>query len=54
VLCALLNSFVLDWMIWLNVMTMLNFFYLHQLPVPRLTAKDAVFVLLAKRAVQVA
>lgn len=52
VLCGLWNSYVLDWMIRLKVTTTLNFFYLHQLPVPRLTAKDPVFAPLAKRAAQ--
>lgn len=52
VLCALWNSYVLDWIIRLKVTTTLNFFYLHQLPVPRLSIKDAVFAPLAKRAAQ--
>lgn len=52
VLCALWNSHVLDWMIRLKVTTTLNFFYLHQLPVPRLTRHDAPFTALEKRAAQ--
>ncbi|WP_261527823.1 Eco57I restriction-modification methylase domain-containing protein [Burkholderia multivorans] len=52
VLCTLWNSYVLDWMIRLKVTTTLNFFYLHQLPVPRLTTKDSTFAPLAKRAAQ--
>jgi hypothetical protein len=40
-LCAAWNSFVLDWMIRQRVSTTLNFFYMYQLAVPRLTANDA-------------
>lgn len=50
VLCALLNSFVLDWVIRLKVTTTLNFFYVHQLPVPRLTPDDPSFAPLLHRA----
>ena len=35
-LCAIWNSFVLDWMIRQKVTATLNFFYLYQLPVPRI------------------
>lgn len=40
-LCAVWNSFVLDWMIRQRVSTTLNFFYMYQLAVPRLTANEA-------------
>jgi hypothetical protein len=40
-LCAVWNSFVLDWMIRQRVSTTLNFFYMYQLAVPRLTASEA-------------
>ena len=42
-LCALWNSFVLDYVIRMRVTTTLNFFYIYQLPVPRLTDKDRLF-----------
>ena len=50
VLCALWNSFVLDWVIRLKVTATLNFFYLYQLPVPRLTAAHPMFAPLCQRA----
>lgn len=40
-LCAAWNSFVLDWMIRQRVSTTLNFFYMYQLAVPRLTGREA-------------
>ncbi len=49
-LCAVWNSFVLDWMIRLKVTTTLNYFYMEQLPVPRLTAADPAFRPLVERA----
>ncbi|MBL9178338.1 MAG: hypothetical protein JNM65_09755 [Verrucomicrobiaceae bacterium] len=49
-LCALWNSFVLDWLIRQKVTTTLNFFYIYQLPIPRLTAQDAAFRPLVERA----
>ena len=49
-LCAAWNSFVLDWMIRQKVTTTLNFFYLFQLPVPRLTEADAAFAPIVQRA----
>jgi len=49
-LCALLNSFVLDWAIRQRVSNNLNFFYLYQLAVPRLTEKDAPFRPIVERA----
>lgn len=47
---ALWNSFVMDWMIRLRVTATLNFFYIYQLPIPRLTEKDAVFGPIVDRA----
>ncbi len=49
-LCAVWNSFVLDYVIRMRVTTTLNFFYLYQLPVPRLTEKDAAFRPIVERA----
>jgi len=49
-ICALWNSFVLDWVIRLKVTTTLNYFYMEQLPLPRLTAADAAFRPLVERA----
>lgn len=37
-LCAIWNSFVMDWVLRQKVTTTINFFYLYQLPVPRLPA----------------
>lgn len=51
-LAALWNSFVMDWMIRMKVTTTLNFFYLYQLPIPRLTEKDAAFAPIVERAVR--
>jgi hypothetical protein len=44
------NSYVLDYMIRMRITTTLNFFYLYQLPVPRLTEKDAAFRPIVERA----
>lgn len=49
-LCAAWNSFVVDYVIRMRVTTTLNFFYLYQLPIPRLTEKDTVFLPIVKRA----
>jgi hypothetical protein len=49
-LCAFCNSFVLDWMLRQKVTTTLNMFYIYQLPVPRLTEKDAYFQEIVERA----
>jgi len=49
-LCAILNSFVIDWMIRQKVTTTLNFFYIYQLPVPRLEAGDKWFKQIVERA----
>jgi len=44
------NSFVLDWLLRMKVTTTLNFFYLYQLPVPRLTERDPEFTPIVERA----
>ena len=49
-LCAVLNSLTLDYVVRQRVTTNLNFFYLYQLPVPRLTAADPAFRPLVERA----
>jgi hypothetical protein len=49
-LCAVWNSFVIDWILRQKVTTTLNFFYLYQLPIPRLKAKDAAFAPIVSRA----
>jgi hypothetical protein len=40
-LAAIWNSFALDWFLRLKVSATLNFFYIYQLPVPRLSAADS-------------
>lgn len=47
---ALMNSFVLDYLIGQKISANLNMFYIYQLPVPRLTAKDASFNLIVQHA----
>jgi len=49
-LCSIWNSFVFDWMLRQRVTTTLNFFYVYQMPVPRLTANDAAFAPIVVRA----
>jgi len=49
-LCAIWNSFVIDWMLRQKVTTTLNFFYLYQLPVPRFGSKDVAFAPIVTRA----
>ena len=49
-ICALLNSFALDYVIRQRVSANVNFFYVYQLPVPRLTEKDAAFAPIVQRA----
>lgn len=50
VITALLNSFVVDHLLRGRMTTNLNSFYLYQLPIPRLTSKDAAFRPLVERA----
>ncbi len=49
-LCAVWNSFVVDWLVRMKVSATLNFFYVYQLPVPRLTETDAAFAPIVERA----
>ena len=47
---AVLNSFVLDWLLRQKITSHLNMFYVYQAPVPRLTADDPRFVPIVTRA----
>ena len=49
-LAALFNSFVVDYQLRQKVNAHVSFFYLHQLPIPRLTSTDAALRPLAERA----
>ncbi len=49
-LSGVLNSFMLDYLLRLRVTANVNFFYVYQLPVPRLTAKDPAFKPIVTRA----
>ena len=49
-LCAIWNSFVIDWMLRQKVTTTLNFFYIYQLPVPHHGLLDADFPPILARA----
>lgn len=49
---ALLNSFVIDYVLRSRMTTNLNLFYLYQLPVPRLKAGDEAFGLIVQRSAQ--
>jgi hypothetical protein len=49
-LCAVLNSFIADYLIRQRVTNNLNFFYLYQLPVPRLSEEDSTFSSIVERA----
>jgi hypothetical protein len=50
-LCGIWNSFVIDWVLRQKVNTTINFFYLYQLPIPRLGGKEpAIFTPIANRA----
>jgi len=49
-LSGITNSFVLDWMVRQKVTTTLNYFYIYQLPIPRLTAADPAFAPIVERA----
>ena len=48
-LCAVFNSFTIDWMIRRKITNHLNMFYVYQVPVPRLTARDAAFAPIVER-----
>ncbi len=47
---AVFDSFVFDWMIRKKITNHLNFFYVYQMPVPRLTASDPAFAPILERA----
>ncbi len=49
-LCAIWNSFLIDYFVRAKVAANLNFFYVYQLPVPRLTEKDPAFKPIVDRA----
>jgi hypothetical protein len=49
-LCGVWNSFVMDWLLRQKVTTTINFFYLYQLPIPRLTDADPRFNPIVRRA----
>ncbi len=49
-LCAVWNSFTLDWLLRKQVTTTINFFYVYQLPVPRLREGHPAFDRLAELA----
>jgi hypothetical protein len=49
-LCAVWNSFTLDWLLRKQVTTTINYFYVYQLPVPRLTPSDPRFLPIVERA----
>lgn len=48
-ICAIWNSFVIDWMLRQKITTTLNFFYLHQLPIPRFKQDDPGFSSITSR-----
>lgn len=50
VICTLMSSFICDWFIRQKILTNMNMFYVYQLPVPRLTAKDVAFSPIVTRA----
>lgn len=47
---ALMSSFVCDWFIRKKILTNMNMFYVHELPVPRLMEEDGAFASLVERA----
>ncbi len=49
-LCAIANSFALDWILRQKVTSTLNMFCIYQLPIPRLTASDPTFAPIVERA----
>jgi len=49
-LCSVWNSFVIDFFLRTKITTTLNFFYIYQLPVPRLTEDYETFKKIVKRA----
>lgn len=49
-LCAVMNSFVVDFWLRINVTAHLSFFFVNGVPIPRLTEKDAAFGPIVNRA----
>ncbi|MEH2387442.1 MAG: DNA methyltransferase [Nostoc sp.] len=49
-LCGVWNSFILDYLLRLRVTANVNFFYVYQLPIPRLTKNDRYFNDIVQRA----
>lgn len=49
-LCALMNSFILDYALRMKIARNINMFYVYQLPIPRLTESDPVFRPIVERA----
>ena len=47
---AVLNSYVIDWLLRIKVSQNINMFYVYQLPVPRLDAGDPAFAPIVERA----
>ena len=50
VICTLMSSFICDWFIRQKILTNMNMFYVYQIPLPRITAKDPTFLPIATRA----
>jgi len=48
-LCAIWNSLTVDWLLRTKVTTTINFFYIYQLPVPRLPEQDVAFRMIVER-----
>jgi type I restriction-modification system DNA methylase subunit len=48
-LCAIMNSFGVDWWLRLSVTSHLSFFFVYGVPVPRLTESNPVFVSVGER-----
>lgn len=48
-ICAVWNSFIVDYLLRMRVSANINFFYIYQLPVPRLTGNDTAFWPIVKR-----
>jgi len=48
-LCGVWNSFAVDYMVRSKVSSHLSFYYIYQLPIPRLTVKDPTFMAIANR-----
>jgi len=49
-LAAVWNSFVIDYLLRMKITNTLNFFYIYQLPIPRLTEHDPQFAPIVERA----